>query len=91
MRAADMLSNLATLPSPLKQRSPFFICAVGISIIINTATTLTLCSSSPREDPVAARIQLGIGVLKMLGEAWPLAGILKEQMLDMYRQATQHR
>ncbi|KAL2822678.1 hypothetical protein BDW59DRAFT_180846 [Aspergillus cavernicola] len=83
IRAADLLSSLATLPSTIRSRSPFFTCALGICIIVHTAALLVV-QGSGREESLKARIQLGIGALRALGRIWPLSRVVRQQMVDMY-------
>ncbi|KAL3468932.1 hypothetical protein BJX99DRAFT_265683 [Aspergillus californicus] len=85
IRAADLLSGLATLPSSIRSRSPFFTCALGICIVVHTAALLVVNGSGKKES-VKARIQLGIAALKALGKVWPLARNVRGQMVDMYRE-----
>lgn len=85
VRAADQLSNLAALPSPIKRHTPFMTCALAMSVMVHTAATL-LVAGSDREESVKVRIQLGIGGLNMLSEVWPLARTVKKQVLDVYNE-----
>ncbi|KAL4893277.1 putative C6 transcription factor [Aspergillus ambiguus] len=85
LRAADLLSNLATLPSPIKCRTPFFTCALAMCVVVHTAGCLVMLSSEKQES-LKARIQLGIGGLHVLGKVWPLARAVRQQMLDMYQE-----
>ncbi|KAL4869232.1 hypothetical protein BDV12DRAFT_168135 [Aspergillus spectabilis] len=84
LRAADMLSGLASLPSSIQYRSPFFTCALAICIIVHTATLLVVAGSG-KEESTRARIQLSIGALKVLGKIWPLSKIVRQKMVDMYQ------
>ncbi|KAL4779042.1 hypothetical protein BJX76DRAFT_106142 [Aspergillus varians] len=85
LRAADLLSGLATLPSAIHHRSPFFTCALAMCTIVHTAALLVVPGSG-KEDALKARIQLSIGALKALGKIWPLSHIVRQQMVDMYQQ-----
>ncbi|RAH48134.1 Zn(II)2Cys6 transcription factor [Aspergillus brunneoviolaceus CBS 621.78] len=46
LRAADLISNLATLPSSVQSRTPFFTCALALAIVVHTATFM-MCVPSP--------------------------------------------
>ncbi|EAU34818.1 conserved hypothetical protein [Aspergillus terreus NIH2624] len=85
LRAADMLSNLATLPSPIQARTPFFTCALAMCVVVHTAGCLVL-PAADRQESLKARIQLGIGGLHVLGKVWPLARAVRRQMVDMYQE-----
>ena len=89
VRAADMLSNLATLPYPIKRHSPFFTCSLAMGVMVHTAASLTAVGSD-REESLRARIQLGIGGLNMLGEVWPLARVVKQQVREIFNEVTMH-
>ncbi|KAL5361566.1 hypothetical protein BJX96DRAFT_176350 [Aspergillus floccosus] len=85
LRAADLLSNLATLPSPIKGRTPFFTCALAMCVVVHTAGCLVL-PATEKQESLKARIQLGIGGLHVLGKVWPLARAVRQQMVDMYQE-----
>lgn len=84
IRAADILSGLATLPSAIHHRTPFFTCALAMCMIVHTAALL-VAGGSGREEGINARIQLSIGSLKTLGKIWPLSQNVRRQMVDMYQ------
>ncbi|KAL4923197.1 uncharacterized protein BDV17DRAFT_18003 [Aspergillus undulatus] len=85
LRAADLLSGLATLPSSIQRRSPFFTCALAMCIVVHTAALLVVSGSAAgKEESLKARIQLGIGGLKALGKVWPLSESVRRQMVEMY-------
>lgn len=85
LRAANMLSNLATLPGQVKHRTPFFTCAIAMAVIVHVAGCL-MVTGSDKEEPVRARIQLGLGALNVLGKVWPLAVPVRRQLVDMYHE-----
>ncbi|KAL4920374.1 hypothetical protein BDW62DRAFT_16652 [Aspergillus aurantiobrunneus] len=85
LRAADLLSGLATLPSAIHHRSPFFTCALAICIIVHTAALLVV-GGAGKEEAVNSRIQLSVGGLKVLGKIWPLASTVRQQMVGMYQE-----
>ncbi|KAL2861055.1 Zn(II)2Cys6 transcription factor [Aspergillus lucknowensis] len=88
LRSADLLSGLAALPSAIRRRSPFFICALAMCIIVHTAALLVV-PGSVKEESLRARIQLSMGGLKVLGKIWPLARTVRRRMVDMYREVLQ--
>ncbi|KAL4996013.1 hypothetical protein BDV10DRAFT_121501 [Aspergillus recurvatus] len=85
LRAADLLSGLATLPSAIHRRTPFFTCALAMCIIVHTAALLVIVGAE-KEEAVRARIQLSIGGLKVLGRTWPLSKSVRQRMVDMYQE-----
>ncbi|KAL4766036.1 Zn(II)2Cys6 transcription factor [Aspergillus foveolatus] len=85
LRAADLLSGLATLPSPIHRRTPFFTCALAMCIIMHTAALL-LVVGAEKQEAIKARIQLSIGGLNVLGRTWPLSKSVRQQMVDMYQE-----
>ena len=84
LRAADLLSGLATLPSPIHRRTPFFTCALAMCIIVHTAALLLV--GAEKQEAIKARIQLSIGGLNVLGRTWPLSKSVRQQMVDMYQE-----
>ncbi|PYH96862.1 C6 transcription factor [Aspergillus ellipticus CBS 707.79] len=88
LRAADLLSNLATLPSSVISRTPFFTCGLAIAVVVHVAALVGLPSSEPmheREESLKARIELGVGALQVVGRVWPLARRVRAEMVEMYR------
>ncbi|KAI9923940.1 hypothetical protein AWENTII_008323 [Aspergillus wentii] len=85
LRAANMLSNLATLPTPVRQRTPFFTCALAMCVIVHTAACL-MAPVVDLEESLKARIQLGVGGLNVLGRVWPMAKMAKQQVVGMYQE-----
>jgi hypothetical protein len=89
VRAADSLSNLLTLPSPIKRHSPFLINGLSMGVLVHTAACVGSSSSPQSEESFRVRIELAVGVLNRLAENWPLARNVKQQLLGMYREAVQ--
>ncbi|KAL4796647.1 hypothetical protein BDV19DRAFT_360714 [Aspergillus venezuelensis] len=85
LRAADLLSGLATLPSAIHQRSSFFTCALAMCIVVHTAALLVVAGSG-KEESLKTRIQLSIGGLKTLGKTWPISEAIRQQMVGMYHE-----
>lgn len=86
LRAANMLSSLATLPGQVKHRTPFFSCALAMAVIVHVAGCLMVSESEEEEESVRARIQLGLGALNVLGKVWPLSGAVRKQLVGMYHE-----
>lgn len=85
IRAADSISNLITLPSPIRKRTPFFTCAIVISTIVHIASVLASRSDSDMKARLSAKIRLEIGALKNLGECWPLAKMTNDELMSFCR------
>ncbi|EXJ78571.1 hypothetical protein A1O1_08972 [Capronia coronata CBS 617.96] len=69
--ASKQLSSLAALRTPVRQHTPFFICAVVLSAMVQ----LSACLVHPRHchQLHRDRVSLIIGVLKSLTQTWALA------------------
>ncbi|KAL1983349.1 hypothetical protein VTN96DRAFT_10408 [Rasamsonia emersonii] len=87
IRAADSLSNLLTLPGPIKRHSPFLINGLLMGVLVHTAAALS--SSKQSDESFKVRVELAVGVLNRLAESWPLARDAKHQVLKMYREVVQ--
>lgn len=60
-----------------------------MAAIVHMATSMMVMPTE-REESIKARIQLSIGALNVLGEAWPLARTVKKQMLEIYQEIARH-
>ncbi|PKX90766.1 fungal specific transcription factor domain-containing protein [Aspergillus novofumigatus IBT 16806] len=85
LRAADLLCNLATLPNPIKYRTPFFTCALAMCVVVHTVACLFV-SVPEKQESIKARIQLGVGALHVLGKSWPLAKTVRQRLIAMYQE-----
>ncbi|RHZ67971.1 Zn(II)2Cys6 transcription factor [Aspergillus thermomutatus] len=85
LRAADMLCNLATLPNPVKYRTPFFTCALAMCVVVHTVACLFV-PIPEKQESMKARIQLGVGALHVLGKSWPLAKTVRQRLIAMYQE-----
>ncbi|RLL98693.1 hypothetical protein CFD26_107338 [Aspergillus turcosus] len=85
LRAADLLCNLATLPSPVKYRTPFFTCALAMCVVVHTVACLFV-PMPEKQESIKARIQLGVGALHVLGKSWPLAKTVRQRLIAMYQE-----
>jgi hypothetical protein len=97
IRAADTISKLLTLPTPLIRHTPFLTCVITMAAIVH----LSACSFILYGDQgtlAKERIRLSIGALKTLDEVWPVAGQVLNQVKGVAREvfalqptnATQH-
>ncbi|KAL4880525.1 hypothetical protein BJY04DRAFT_207971 [Aspergillus karnatakaensis] len=89
LHAANLLSALASLPSPIHRRTPFFTCALGMCVIVHVAGMIGVgsgsTSTSGQQGALKARITLSLGALKVLGRVWPLAGVVRGRVLGAWR------
>jgi len=76
--ASKQISNLAALRLPVQNHSPYFICALALSAVVQ----LSACSvhSGNCEEQHRDRVVLLIGVLKSLGRIWVSSQIVLEQI-----------
>jgi len=70
-KAAKELSSLASLPVHVHRHTPFFIC----SCVLSTVVQLSACcvNSCKCLEPHRQQIIQSIGMLKTLGQVWPVA------------------
>lgn len=79
VHAANAISKLITLPTPLIKHTPFFTCVLTLATIVH----LSACSWLLTGDEgylAKERIRLGIGALKTLDEVWGVAGCVLQQV-----------
>jgi len=72
------LSNLATLPLPIRGHTPLFICGLVLSSIVQ----LSACSVLPQhqQEHYRDRINLIIGALKSLSQTWAVSQMVLQQI-----------
>lgn len=71
INAADGISSLTSLPITRPEHTPFFICALAVSSIVQ----LSICSSNAtkRLDPRLDKVTLSIGLLKSINRTWAVS------------------
>ncbi len=78
IQAANKLSDLILLPGSLTDHSPFFICTVALSAMVNLSA-YSLAFNGAKADAMKERIILAAGALSRLSETWAVAvPILRE-------------
>ena len=83
--AANAISKLVTLPTPLIKHTPFFTCILTLATIVHLSACSWLLSGD--EGYLAKeRIRLGIGALKTLDEVWGIAGCVLHQVKGAARE-----
>lgn len=79
MQAAKDICGLILLPCPLVKHTPFFSCAVTMSSIVFLSYWSFIATESG-DTFIKDNIRLNIGVLKTLGELWPIANTVLGQV-----------
>jgi len=78
IQAANRLSDLIILPGSLTDHSPFFICTVALSAMVNLSA-YSLDFNDARTDAMKERVILAAGALSRLSEIWAVGvPILRE-------------
>jgi len=78
IQAANKLSDLILLPRSLTDHSPFFICTVALSAMVNLLAYSPALNGA-QADAMKERIILAVGALSRLSEIWAVAvPILRE-------------
>ncbi|KAK6521255.1 hypothetical protein TWF506_001479 [Arthrobotrys conoides] len=85
IRAADAISKLITLPTPLIKHTPFFTCIITLSAIVHLSACSWLLYG---EEGFMAkeRIRLSVGALKTLEDIWHVAGCVLMQVKVVSRE-----
>ena len=83
IEAANKLSSLASLQVPAEKHTPFFIC----SLVLDSIVQLSACSIKACACLEVHRdgITLAIGVLKALGQVWPISKPALQQVKAVAR------
>lgn len=84
VKAAKELSNLSSLPMAIERHTPFFIC----SCVLSAITQLSGCSIDACKclEPHRQQVIQSIGMLKTLGNVWPVAFHVLGQVRDVTRE-----
>ena len=83
VKAASGLSTLAALRLPVERHTPFFICALTLSSIVQLAACSAKAGQMP--DPSRDRIGLTIGVFKSLARTWAISQSIMRQIKAVAR------
>lgn len=79
MQAAKDICGLILLPCPMVKHTPFFSCAVTMSSIV-FLSYWSFIATETGDTFIKDNIRLNIGVLKTLGELWPIANTVLGQV-----------
>lgn len=83
--AANSIMNLASIPRPLTQCSPYLMCGVTMAATVHLPA-YALATEVSQAAAIKARIQLGISALSVFSETWPRANITKYQVAMFARE-----
>ncbi|TLD38509.1 hypothetical protein E2P81_ATG01052 [Venturia nashicola] len=90
MQAARDISGLVLLPCPMIKHTPFFSCAVTMSSIVFLSYWSFIALESD-DAFIKDNVKLNIGVLKTLGELWPIANTVLGQVKGVAQELFQSR
>lgn len=83
VKAASALSSLAAIRLPVERHTPFFICALTLSSMVQLAACSVKAGQMP--DPSRDRIGLTIGVFKSLARTWAISQSIMRQIKAVAR------
>ncbi|OKL59519.1 hypothetical protein UA08_05198 [Talaromyces atroroseus] len=83
LTAAGEISTLAALRMPVTKHTPFFICALVLSSIVQLAAYSVKAGQMP--DPQRDRLTLTVGVFKSLGRTWAISFSVMRQIKAVAR------
>ncbi|KKY22997.1 putative c6 zinc finger domain-containing protein [Phaeomoniella chlamydospora] len=87
--AANALSNLATIRTPLENHTPCFACSIALSATVHLPAYL-LESDPTRSQTLKGRLRLALSTLGTLSEIFPIAAIVKRQLGQFARDTFIH-
>ncbi|GLB12206.1 hypothetical protein AtubIFM57258_009486 [Aspergillus tubingensis] len=83
VKAASEISSLASIRMPVVKHTPFFICALVLSSMVQLAACSVKAGQMP--DPSRDRLTLTIGVFKTLGRTWAISQTIMHQIKAVAR------
>jgi Fungal specific transcription factor domain len=83
LKAASELSALAAMRIPVTKHTPFFICALVLSSMVQLAAYSAKAGQMP--DPRRDRLALTVGVFKSLGRIWAISHFVMQQIKAVAR------
>jgi hypothetical protein len=83
VKAASEISTLAAMRIPVTKHTPFFICALVLSSIVQLAAYSVKAGQMP--DPRRDRLTLTVGVFKSLGRTWAISQSAMQQIKAVAR------
>ncbi|KAF2808367.1 uncharacterized protein BDZ99DRAFT_419412 [Mytilinidion resinicola] len=79
LQAAEDISKLITLPTPLQRHSPFFTCVVVVASVVHLSYWSFLVPDG-QDDKIKGLIRLDTGSLQSLSAWWPVANTVLKQV-----------
>ncbi|KAL4779540.1 hypothetical protein BJX76DRAFT_340455 [Aspergillus varians] len=83
VKAAREISTLASIRMPVVKHTPFFICSLVMSSIVQLAACSVKAGQMP--DPSRDRLALTIGVFKTLANTWAISQTIMSQIKAVAR------
>ncbi|OOG00669.1 hypothetical protein ASPCADRAFT_202493 [Aspergillus carbonarius ITEM 5010] len=83
VKAASEISSLASIRMPVVKHTPFFICALVLSSMVQLAACSVKAGQMP--DPSRDRLTLTIGVFKTLARTWAISQSIMRQIKAVAR------
>jgi hypothetical protein len=79
IEAANSITKLIKLPTPLLNHTPMFTCAITLAAIIHLSA-YALNHTSPESTGMKRSLELSIAALKQFREVWEIAGAVLQQV-----------
>ncbi|PLB33649.1 Zn(II)2Cys6 transcription factor [Aspergillus candidus] len=83
VKASSEISSLASIRMPVVKHTPFFICSLVLSSIVQLAACSVKAGQMP--DPSRDRLGLTIGVFKSLARTWAISQTIMRQIKAVAR------
>jgi Fungal specific transcription factor domain len=85
IRAANEISKMTSMRVPLSVHTPCFTCAISKAAMVHLPA-YTLETSLAAASTIKERLQLAVSALNTMGEAWPMAKMVKVQVSQYARE-----
>ena len=86
LQASESAIGLFTLPTPFLKHTPLVICSMTLSLLAQIAAC-RLKLKGLLYNAARDRIRLGLGVIKTMGEVWPVAQKTVKEVQIIAREA----
>ena len=83
--AANEISKMTSMRVPLSVHTPCFTCAISKAAMVHLPA-YTLETSMSAANTIKERLQLAVSALNTMGEAWPMAKMVKVQVSQYARE-----
>lgn len=85
LRAANALSSLTSIQSPLARHTPCFACAIALAATVQLPA-YAIETNTDEARAIRERLQLAISALNAISEVWPLARVVRRQVAQFARE-----